>query len=464
MNKTNGFSNFRLGRKFFDRGSSKGSILSVIFAVTEFIMPLLLGISVGWLGTIFIDYALSPKSAELQLNMAANMAAAQNKVDPDNRLTDFLSANPFSISAFPFVGVAEAQTREVNVEVKNSFAKATLTGTFPRVGIWLQDNTNDKLNFISIGENFDAYELTEVLYDRAIFQDNENNDFTKYLYLADTSGGSRVANNTPALPPPPPPPPSQPSNIVASTPGNEGVIGREVIDNLMMNPFDEMKRFRIRPKFAGDEPVGIEVQWIQNDSVLTKLGVQKGDVMKSVNGIPMKNMGDITKGINSLLSGTEFNVEILREGAPINLVYTVTDNAGQPVSIIPTAPSTPITPVENNNRITPANPETVQEGIIGREIIDNLMMNPFDEMKRFRIRPKFIGNEPVGIEVQWIQNDSVLTKLGVQKGDVIKSVNGIPMKNMGDITNGINSIMNATEFNVEILRGNAPIYYRYVVR
>ena len=302
---------------------------------------------------------------------------------------------------------------------------------------------------------------------------NSRNKTNPVKKLADFFGANPLSKGALPAVKPVPTPPSTPitpaENNSRIIPANQetaqkGIIGREVIDNLLMNPFDEMKRFRIRPKFAGDEPVGIEVQWIQNDSVLTKLGVQKGDVMKSVNGIPMKNMGDITKGINSLLSGTEFNVEILREGAPINLVYTVTDNAGQPVSIIPTAPSTPITPVENNNRITPANPETVQEGIIGREIIDNLMMNPFDEMKRFRIRPKFIGNEPVGIEVQWIQNDSVLTKLGVQKGDVIKSVNGIPMKNMGDITNGINSIMNATEFNVEILRGNAPIYYRYVVR
>ncbi|MBQ7217604.1 MAG: hypothetical protein IJS39_16685 [Synergistaceae bacterium] len=31
-------------------------------------------------------------------------------------------------------------------------------------------------------------------------------------------------------------------------------------------------------------------------------------------------------------------------------------------------------------------------------------------------------------------------RLGVQRGDVIKSVNGIPFTNMGDIANSINSL------------------------
>ena len=326
MDKLNNLLNSKLLRNVLGGSSSKLSALSPILAFTGFILPLLLGISLGWLGSVFIEYFLSPRSAALQLSMAANVAAAQGKAETVDGLDSFLTANPFSISEFPVVKVdapVVAKVEEVKVEASNNFATSTLTWTLPAIGAMMKDSANNKDDFITIGESFDVYRLTEVLYDRATFQDEENNDYTKYLYLADSNASNTnvKAANAPSLPPPPPPP--QPSNIVASTPGNEGVIGREVIENLLMNPFDEMKRFRIRPKFNGNEPVGIEVQWIQNDSVLTKLGVQKGDVMKSVNGIPMKNMGDITNAINSLMNGTRFDVEVLRGDAPINLVYAV---------------------------------------------------------------------------------------------------------------------------------------------
>ena len=311
-----------LNYKSFGSGISKASFFSKIFAAVEFIMPLLLGISVGWLGAIFIEYSLSTKSAALQLNMAANIANAQSKIEPKNGLDDFLSANPFSISPLPVAANNVVVQREEYVEVKNSFATSTLIGTFPKAGVWLQDNTNDKLIYISIGDNFDVYKLTEVLYDRAIFQDEEENNVTKFLYLAID------ANVTTANVAPPPrasaPQPSSSIIIPAEVNGRgEGIIDRETVNELLMNPFDEMKKFRIRPKFNGSESIGIEVQWLQNDSILGKLGVARNDVIQSINGIPMKNMGDIANAINSLMNGSRFDVEVLRGNNKEMLTYEV---------------------------------------------------------------------------------------------------------------------------------------------
>jgi len=324
MDKINSLYNKFL-RNFSGGGNSK--IPTQFYGMFEFIMPLLLGISIGWLGTISIDYVLSPRSAALQLNMAASMAAAQGRVDSDNELDAFLSANPFSISAFPVavsnVPVEAPRREEVTVEVKNSFTTATLSGTFPDIGAWLKDNTNNEVNYIPIGENFDAYQLTEVLYDRAVFQDAEKNNITKFLYLVEITTGNTVAS-TPAPAPAPTPQPVADQFITAAVAnGQEGALDRAVVNELLMNPFDEMKKFRIRPKFDGYESIGLEIQWIQNDSLLGKLGVLKNDVVKSVNGIPMKNMGDIANAINSLMNGSRFDVEVVRGNAPINLTYVV---------------------------------------------------------------------------------------------------------------------------------------------
>ena len=317
---------FRLGRNFFRNSATKFSTLHPVFVVIEFIMPLLLGIAVGWLGAVSVGYYISPKSAELQLNMAASIAAAQNRVDSGSGFTEFLTTNPFGVSAFPAATskAAEAPREVINADERSAFAKATLSGTFPALGVWLHNNTNNKLNFLMIGENFEAYKLTEVYYDRAIFQDSNNNNVTKYFYILEENS----KNTTTASAPPAPVrevPATQPvvNATVASVSSSEGAISREEINKLLMNPFDEMKKFRIRPKFEGSESVGIEVQWIQSDSVLGKLGVLKNDVIKSVNGIQMKNMGDIANAINSLMSSSHFDVEVLRSNAPTTLKYAV---------------------------------------------------------------------------------------------------------------------------------------------
>jgi hypothetical protein len=258
--------------------------------------------------------------------MAANMATAQSRVVPDNGLVDFLSANPFLISAFttPASNVPVTETpKEEKADVRNSFAAATLTWTFPNVGAWMQDNTNNKQDFISIGESFEAHKLAEVLYDRAIFQDEDNNNVIKYFYLVGTGTGAKTKNIS-SLPAPLPQPTANQNQIIAAVFGGaEGVISRNIINELLMNPFEEMRKFRIRPKFEENEPVGIEAQWIQNDSILGSLGIIKGDMLKSINGIPMKNMGDITNAINSLMNGTRFDVEIQRGNITNMLRYVV---------------------------------------------------------------------------------------------------------------------------------------------
>ena len=324
MNRIKSFFSYKMWRNALEGGASKLSFLSRVFAAAGFIVPLVLGISAGWLGSIYIEYSVASRSAELKLNVATNASAAQGKRTEGKGLADFLSANPFSISALKEVvgKIIITPVSNDNTEAKNSFAKASLAWTFPEIGAWVQDNANNRVDFIPIGESFEEYKLTEVLYDRAIFRDEENNDITKFLYLVEAGAGSTQAN---ALPQPEEIPQTMASRgIIPATPdGQQGVISQELIDELMMNPFGELRKVRLRPKFEGNEPIGIEVQWTQHDSLLGNLGLARGDVIKSLNGIPMKNMGDIMNSINSLINGKRFDVELLRGNAPINLTYIV---------------------------------------------------------------------------------------------------------------------------------------------
>ena len=83
----------------FGGGASKISFLSRIFAAGGIIVPIVLGISAGWLGSVYIEYSLEARGTELQQNITTKASAAQSKRTDGNGLINFLRANPFSISA-----------------------------------------------------------------------------------------------------------------------------------------------------------------------------------------------------------------------------------------------------------------------------------------------------------------------------------------------------------------------------
>ena len=89
------------------------------------------------------------------------------------------------------------------------------------------------------------------------------------------------------------------------------------------------------------------------------------------------------------------------------------------------------------------------------------MRDPFDQMKRIRFRP---DGKAGGLRVQWIQNDSLLRRLGVRTGDVIKSVNGIPLMRIEDIASALNFLTDSQSLDVEVIRGGQDKAIHFVVK
>ena len=238
--------------------------------------------------------------------------------DTDPGLGAFVSANPFGIS--PQKPDTPAPAPEPEPEPKppappSTLDDVTLRGTLPGVGAWFEKD--GKTHLVLVGKNFEKWRLLSVNYDHAIFRRGKNKT-TKYL----TYGPLQAKPKEAPKPAPAPKPAQAPQTggVVAASEGQEGQVPAEIVNQLVQNPFDELKRIRLRPN---DKSGGLEVQWIQNDSILKRLGVQRGDVIKSVNGIPFTNMGDIANSINSLMNSERFDVEVTRGGKPAALRYVV---------------------------------------------------------------------------------------------------------------------------------------------
>ena len=316
-----------LSRIHFSRKSTTSAKTSKdeggkVYAVWLLILPLLAGVVLGRLAGAGMGYALDklvPNSGMIDEAVTGFQEKAQTSSGPRG-LDGFLSSNPFHISSQkpdtppPAPKPVAAKPKEP----EPSLDDVILRGTLPGVGGWFEQNGTLKL--ILVGKNIDRFRLASVEYDSAQFRRGRTR-ITKYITYGPVAQKPKEEAPKPAPKPAPAPAPAQQTgNITAASENSEGSVPAEMVQSLVQNPFDELKRIRMRPN---DKAGGLEVQWIQNDSILKRLGVQRGDVIKSVNGIPFTNMGDIANSINSLMNSERFDVEVTRGGKNTPLRYVV---------------------------------------------------------------------------------------------------------------------------------------------
>ena len=225
--------------------------------------------------------------------------------DPAQKLEVFKEANPFALTQK--AGEAGTQT---------AADALALAGTLPGVGAWIRADGSTAL--VLVNQEFRGFKLVRVDADR-IYLVRDETVHKVYLYLS----GSTVAAATPS------PPAGTPGGTVAPPgavqapgEGKDGSLSRELLDKLLMNPYDELSKVRLIPQTSGDVQ-GMQVAAIQPDSLLGQLGVQEGDTIQSLNGVPIRNLSDVSNAVNSLLGGARMDVTVVREGKPVNLGYAV---------------------------------------------------------------------------------------------------------------------------------------------
>jgi len=106
-------------------------------------------------------------------------------------------------------------------------------------------------------------------------------------------------------------------------------------------------------------------------------------------------------------------------------------------------------------------PKTAGQGslTVSRELVDRLTKNYGELLRQVDIRPYYEGGRAVGFKIYWLSPQSVFYKLGFRPGDVIVSVNGVPLKTTEDLFRVIQIIRNEPSLRVVVLRnGNEQTF------
>jgi type II secretion system protein C len=79
----------------------------------------------------------------------------------------------------------------------------------------------------------------------------------------------------------------------------------------------------VAPKIENGQSVGLEIQGIQPGTLLTKLGLQNGDILQNVNGEPLSSPDTALGAYTTLRTADKFNLTVRRGGQSVMLNYNL---------------------------------------------------------------------------------------------------------------------------------------------
>jgi len=173
--------------------------------------------------------------------------------------------------------------------------------------------------------------LSEIHGDRVILEHNGRFETLRLpVELADTGNDEANAGDSSARSPSDISPPAvdrnvNRSNIASlseSTTDNAQLLG-QYRNALLNDPNSVMGLINVRPYQKDGQLVGYRLRPGQDRSLLRRFGLRSGDIVTSVNGVPMNNPVKALEVLRDLSTASQISVDVLRNGAPQSFTFQV---------------------------------------------------------------------------------------------------------------------------------------------
>jgi len=210
---------------------------------------------------------------------------------------------------FSGLSVVADTERIPTIELKDFELKGTaISGIFEPIAI-IEDRTSQKTYWYKVGDAFSNGRIAEIRRGSLLL------DMNGQVYLF-----------------------GLPEGEIAWAPeeaDGEIAIGERIGQNrwrvelgevvsLLTRAGELMKEARIRPYFAIGRAAGVRIDRIEGSSVIGKMGIEDGDIIKGVNGFGIMTPTRIFEAYRRYKDNRVIELQLIRRDEPITLTYNIT--------------------------------------------------------------------------------------------------------------------------------------------
>ena len=100
-------------------------------------------------------------------------------------------------------------------------------------------------------------------------------------------------------------------------------VRRSLVDKLLQNQGELMRSARVVPHEENGRVVGVKMYGIRKSSLFGKLGLQNGDLLRTINGFDMGSPDSALEAYAKLRSASNLSVAVVRRGNPVTMEYNI---------------------------------------------------------------------------------------------------------------------------------------------
>lgn len=100
-------------------------------------------------------------------------------------------------------------------------------------------------------------------------------------------------------------------------------LSRSMLNKVLDNAGKIIGIAAVAPKMENGESIGMEIRGIRPDTLLTKIGIQNGDILESINGQSLSNPDAALGAYTTLRTADKFTLSVRRDGRSMMINYNL---------------------------------------------------------------------------------------------------------------------------------------------
>lgn len=100
-------------------------------------------------------------------------------------------------------------------------------------------------------------------------------------------------------------------------------INRTLVDRLLANQAELMRTARVIPHEVDGRVVGVKIYGIRRSSLLGRLGIQNGDMLRTINGFDLTEPDSVLEAYTRLRSADRLSLSVERRGQAVTMDYAI---------------------------------------------------------------------------------------------------------------------------------------------
>jgi general secretion pathway protein C len=182
-----------------------------------------------------------------------------------------------------------------------------------------------------VGDRLDTWEILAI-YPRAVYLKPSGGKSCSLLLFEDLQARANAAKKASAPAETPATPAPAGDTGLSERDLGEGItaiseteynISRGLVDKVLLDQAAMMRSARVVPHEVNGQVVGVKLYGIRRSSMLGKLGLQNGDMLRTINGYDMSRPDSALEAYSKLRSADNLTVALQRRGQNVNVSYHI---------------------------------------------------------------------------------------------------------------------------------------------